>query len=68
LDAGKPISSVVLKDQEEHSTQVDWFWVQWPVGFSISELPQQIFCKMNSLISLPFRREYVAAGSGLTQR
>ena len=27
LDPGKPFSSVFLKDQEEHSTQVDWFWI-----------------------------------------
>ena len=27
LDPGKPSSSVFLKDQEEHSTQADWFWI-----------------------------------------
>ena len=27
LDLGKPFSSVFLKDQEEHSTQADWFWI-----------------------------------------
>ena len=27
LDPGKAFSSVFLKDQEEHSTQADWFWI-----------------------------------------
>ena len=27
LDPGKPFSSVFLKDQEEHSTRADWFWI-----------------------------------------
>jgi len=27
LDPGKPFSSVFLNDQEEHSTQVDWFCI-----------------------------------------
>jgi hypothetical protein len=27
LDPGKPFSPVFLKDQEEHSTQADWFWI-----------------------------------------
>jgi hypothetical protein len=27
LDPGKPFSSAFLKDQEEHSTQADWFWI-----------------------------------------
>jgi hypothetical protein len=26
LDPGKPFFFVLLKKQEEHSTQVDWFW------------------------------------------
>ena len=47
LHPGKPFSSVFLKDQEEHSTQADWFWTQWPVLSSFSELPQQIFCQVN---------------------
>ena len=27
LDPGKPFSSLFIKDQEEHSTQADWFWI-----------------------------------------
>jgi len=27
LDPGKPFPFVFLKDQEEHSTQTDWFWI-----------------------------------------
>jgi len=30
-------------------------------------MPQQIFCKVNSLFSLLFHYEYMAVGSGLTQ-
>ena len=67
LDPGKPFYSLFFKDQEEHSTQVDWFWIYWPVWFSLSELPQQIFCKVNSLFSLLFHHEYMAVGSGLAQ-
>jgi len=35
---------------------------------SFSELPEQIFCKWNSLFSLLFHHEYLAVGSGLAQR
>ena len=67
LDPGKPFSSVYLKDQGQHSTQTDWFWISWPVLSSFSELPQQIFCKVNSLFSLLFHHEDLALGSGLAQ-
>jgi hypothetical protein len=46
------LSSVFLKDQEEHSTQAIRFRIQWPAWFSLSDLPQNIFCKVNSLFSL----------------
>jgi len=61
------LSSVFLKDQEEHSTQAEWFWIYWPIWFSFSELPHQIFCKVNSIFSLLFQHEYLALGSGLAQ-
>ena len=27
LDPGEPFSSVFFKDQEEHLTQAEWFWI-----------------------------------------
>jgi len=68
LDPGKPFYSLFFKDQEEHSTQVDWFCIWWPVLSSFSELPPQFFCKVNSLFSLLFHHKNLALGSGLAQR
>jgi len=67
LDPGKTFTSVFLKEQEEHSTQADWFWAKWPVLFSFSELPQQMFCMVNSLFPLLLHHEDLALGSGLAQ-
>jgi hypothetical protein len=51
------LSSVFLEDQEEHSTQAVRFWIYWPAWFSLSELPQNIFCKVNSLFSSLFHHK-----------
>ena len=57
-----------LKDQEEHSTQADWFLdLVACLIFPFSELPQQIFCKTNSWFSLFLHREQLAVGSVLAQ-
>jgi hypothetical protein len=64
MDPGKPLSSVFLKDQEEHSTQADCFGFGGLFRF-LFELPQQNFCKINSLFSLLFPHEYLSVGSDL---
>ena len=60
------LSSLFLKDEEELSTQADWFWIEWLVWFYFSELPQQIFCKVNSIFLL-LHHGCLAVGSGLAQ-
>ena len=63
MDPGKPFSSIFFEGPRR-TFDADWFWIYWPVLFSFSELPQQIFCKVFSLL---FHHEDLALGSGLAQ-